>query len=62
MHIVVCRDCQERYPACHDHCEKYKQAREELLAEKELIFRNKSKDFVYEDYQQKKFKRYKRQI
>lgn len=61
-HITVCRDCTGRYPACHDHCEKYKQAKAELLAEKELIFRNKSKDFVYEDYQQKKFKRYKRQI
>lgn len=20
-----CKGCQDRYPACHDHCEKYKE-------------------------------------
>jgi hypothetical protein len=22
--ICPCKDCQERYEACHDHCERYK--------------------------------------
>ena len=25
----VCRDCKERYPACHDYCEKYLDANDE---------------------------------
>ena len=27
----TCRDCQERYIGCHDHCEKYLQAQAEWL-------------------------------
>ena len=61
-YIKVCLDCQERYPACHDHCDKYKQAKAELQAEKDLINSKKSKDDVYKDYKRKKFKRYTRQI
>ena len=60
--IKVCHDCTERYPACHDHCEKYKEAKDKIQAEKDLIFKNKSKDFAYIDYKRKKFKKYKRQI
>lgn len=26
--INVCRYCEDRYPACHDHCPKYKEAYE----------------------------------
>ena len=22
--ISVCKDCPERYPACHDHCDRFK--------------------------------------
>lgn len=62
QHIKVCRDCTERYPACHDYCEKYKQAKEKLQAEKTLIFQNKSKDAIYMDYNRKKYKRYKREV
>ena len=24
-----CRDCKDRYPACHDYCEKYQAAAKE---------------------------------
>lgn len=26
-YVESCRGCTERYPACHDHCEKYITAR-----------------------------------
>lgn len=32
--ITCCKDCQERYPACHGHCEKYIQQRAEYDAAK----------------------------
>ena len=40
MKIKSCIDCQDRHPACHDHCEKYlaekaKHAEEKKLAQKE---------------------------
>ena len=25
-----CKDCPDRYPACHDHCERYLSFREQL--------------------------------
>ena len=25
-----CKFCEDRYPGCHDHCEKYQTARKEL--------------------------------
>lgn len=25
----ACKNCQERYPGCHDHCERYKEERAE---------------------------------
>ena len=34
---ACCRDCQDRYPACHDKCEKYKEAYTEWIAYKEKI-------------------------
>ena len=24
MIIKCCKDCTERYPACHDHCQQYR--------------------------------------
>ena len=28
--VTVCRECKERYPACHDYCERYLNAKKEL--------------------------------
>lgn len=36
--IECCKDCADRHPACHSHCEKYqteKAERDETLAEKQ---------------------------
>lgn len=43
MKIASCKDCTERYPACHDTCPKYFAARMELDNEKEHIKREKHK-------------------
>lgn len=32
---VPCKDCQDRYPACHDKCERYISFRKELDKYKE---------------------------
>lgn len=31
MRVTCCRYCEERYPACHDTCEKYLKERAENL-------------------------------
>lgn len=31
-----CKDCPDRYTACHDHCEKYQKWKEDRAAEKKF--------------------------
>ena len=38
----TCKDCKERHEACHDHCEKYLQARDEWNSYKEMISQAKA--------------------
>ena len=54
LKINVCRDCQERHPACHDRCEKYQEAKRKVQEEKEKILTAMQKDAVYADYKRKK--------
>lgn len=35
--IDTCHDCKDRYPACHDHCEKYKKAKEKYREQTSII-------------------------
>lgn len=42
-----CHECPDRYPACHDKCEKYQQARAEWLEFKKNVRKNKR---LYKDY------------
>lgn len=39
--INTCKDCKDRYPACHDHCEKYQNALAEWKEKKQSIKHNK---------------------
>lgn len=55
--ITVCKDCPDRYPACHDQCEKFKEAKEAYQAYKDFIANAKSKDAVYLDYKRKKIRK-----
>ena len=33
--VCPCKDCKERYPACHSHCNRYKEWRADLDKRKE---------------------------
>lgn len=36
-----CKDCPDRYPGCHDHCEKYIKASKEWQDYKNMIYEGK---------------------
>lgn len=45
-----CHECEERHPACHDHCEKYIEAKKKW-DEKNIAIRESKKDErLYKDY------------
>ena len=52
--VGTCRDCQERYPACHDTCEKYLKAKEEYEAQKAMIKSIKEENKIYTNYKYEK--------
>ncbi len=63
MRITVCRDCTERYHACHDTCEKYQG---QLKEEKEAYAKYKKEHagdrqlkVMSVDKKTKRLKRYK---
>lgn len=46
MSNYPCKNCPDRYPACHDHCEKYKEAK--VLDQKRRNIDRGNKDaYVY---------------
>ena len=44
-----CKECTERYEACHDSCEKYQNARREWEEYKDMVKRGK-KPTEYDEY------------
>lgn len=58
--ITVCKDCPDRHPACHDRCEKYIKAKQELQERKDMILKAMQKDAVYMDYKRKKIRKERR--
>ena len=54
---TVCKGCEERYPACHDYCERYKQARAEFEENKAFVAHEKAKQDEYYYYRKGKRKR-----
>lgn len=46
----VCKDCEERYPACHDHCEKYLTAKSEFEKSREIVRKAKKTDRDFQKY------------
>ena len=49
-----CRDCKERYEACHDYCEKYRDARDNWQQHKQMVREAKEEDKLYNDYKYKR--------
>ena len=58
--ITVCKDCPDRHPACHDHCEKYQEAKRKVQEEKEKLLTAMKNDAVYADYKRKKIRKERR--
>lgn len=42
--INSCYECKDRHPACHDHCKRYQEAKEEYLEKTRKIKHEKYKD------------------
>lgn len=55
--IVVCKDCDQRYPSCHDHCEKYAADKKRHEEEKAVVIKNKEKDLLYAAYRHSRHKK-----
>lgn len=45
--MCPCKDCKDRHQACHDHCEKYKEWKKELEANKEALKRIKEEQIDF---------------
>ena len=58
----TCLNCTERYPACHDHCEKYQTALREHLETRKKRNKEMSGEYdiirLYSDRKAKKIKKY----
>ena len=48
--IKCCLDCTDRYPACHDSCEKYIAEKAEYDAEQEIINKKRRQELELNDY------------
>ena len=46
-YIRCCKDCKERYPACHDKCERYIKEKEAYEKYKREITKRKMEDNSY---------------
>ena len=46
----TCLNCQDRYPACHDSCEKYQSARKAWDERQEIIREAKRERRIYDDH------------
>lgn len=57
--INTCLDCPDRYPACHDHCEKYQAALAEWLDKKRVAKSAKRKRRDYDDFKINAMLKYK---
>jgi len=62
--IECCRNCKERYLACHDHCEKYLNAKDDWINKKAKISEAKAEESIYYGFKKqqirKDMKKYKR--
>ena len=59
------RDCDERYPACHDHCDKFKKWRKKLeKAREEERKYHRNNDLISDDTKRRiwKSQRYKNNL
>ena len=53
----TCFDCKERYPACHDTCQKYIEARKNWEDKKAKIIEAKNEEAIYYGYKKEKIRK-----
>lgn len=58
--LNVCKECEERYEACHDYCEKYKEAKKQWEDRKSVIRTERYKYQNMNGYQIEAIKRFKK--
>lgn len=65
--IFTCKGCPDRYPGCHDHCDKYKREKAEyekrkaeLEADREARIYTGNSIFTKQNYLAKKQKEWRR--
>ena len=57
--LNTCKDCPDRHEACHDHCEKYLDARAEWIEYKDKIYQAKEPT-EHDKYKFQSIKRYRK--
>ena len=55
--ITVCQGCEERYTACHDHCDKYQAAKRKVAEDKQMVEEKRKDEFLYADYKRHRKKK-----
>ena len=53
-----CKNCEERHPGCHDHCESYRKQREEMDKKKAQRLKVKTSEFQYSGYKRERDARF----
>ena len=48
--ITCCRECNERYPGCHDKCPKYLAQKQNMDEQREKVCKAKEQDEPYDQY------------
>lgn len=57
-----CRDCQDRYPACHDYCETYQDALKDYREKAKAIREKKAKEYEIRKFEVDSVRRKKKVI
>lgn len=58
--INTCRDCPDKHPGCHDHCEKYQSALAEWKEKKAAVKHAKRLYKQYDDFRVESLARFRK--
>jgi hypothetical protein len=58
--VTCCKDCPDRYPGCHDHCETFIKESQEWRDRKDFIKKAKRKEKQFDDFRIESFAKHKR--
>ena len=58
--LTPCLDCPDRYPACHDHCDRYKEWKEIHERKRAAAREQKQSEVEIVSYELDRFRRMKK--